>query len=100
MTRRSCARWLGTLMAGAVLAGLPASGQYAVPQSTDAVPRMEMADFKARLDKGEVIAVDVRSLADYRLGHIPGARAIPLNEVATRIDELRGLGKPIVTYCT
>lgn len=100
MTRRCCARVLGTFMAGALLTGLPAAAQYAVPQTTDAVPRMEMADFKARLDKGEVIAVDVRSLGDYRVGHIPGSRSIPLNEVAARIDELRGLGKPIVTYCT
>jgi 3-mercaptopyruvate sulfurtransferase SseA len=100
MTRRSCARWLGTLMAGAILAGLPVAAQYAVPQTADAVPRMEIADFKARLDKGEVVAVDVRSLGDYRMGHIPGSRSIPLNEVAARLDELRGLGKPIVTYCT
>lgn len=93
--------WLTT--AGAATLTLPAAAtaaQYAVPQSADAVPRMTMEDFKARFDKGEVVTVDVRSLADYRLGHIPGARSVPLNEVAGRVAELRGLGKPIVTYCT
>ncbi len=103
MTRRSLVRWLGSAAAasvGALLIGGSAAAQYAVPQSADAVSRMAMSDFKARVDSGEVTVVDVRSAADYRLGHIPGARSIPLNEVAGRAAELRGLGKPIVTYCT
>lgn len=103
MNRRTCLRALScSAAAAAVLVALPAvsAAQYAVPQSADSVPRMSMADFKALVDKGGVTTVDVRSLADYRLGHIPGSRSIPLNEVAARVSELRGLGKPIVTYCT
>jgi 3-mercaptopyruvate sulfurtransferase SseA len=103
MTRRTFSRWIGCVGAAAIgtlLASAPASAQYAIPQTAEAVPRMSMADFKARVDSGDVIAVDVRSLADYRLGHIPGARSIPLNDVQPRLGELRGLGKPIVTYCT
>lgn len=104
MNRRTCIRHLSRLVpAAAALAAAPwrpAIAQYAVPASAEAVPRMSMADFKALVDKGGVTTVDVRSLADYRLGHIPGAVAMPLNEVASRVSELRGLGKPIVTYCT
>ena len=104
MNRRTHLLHLTRLMAaGAACAALPSTllaAQYAVPASADAVPRMSMADFKALVDKGGVVTVDVRSLADYRLGHIPGSRSMPLNEVAARIAELRGLGKPIVTYCT
>lgn len=104
MNRRTCLRALSRTAAAAVaLVSVPpriAGAQYAVPPSADAVPRMSMADFKALVDKGGVITVDVRSLADYRLGHIPGSRSMPLNEVAARVSELRGLGKPIVTYCT
>lgn len=77
-----------------------AGAQYAIPPSAEAVPRMSMADFKARVDAGTVVVVDVRSLADYRLGHIPGAVSMPLNEVPARLGELKGGGKPIVTYCT
>jgi len=107
MTRRAHLRQLTAAAAAlalpASIAGAwarPAGAQYAAPQSADAVPRMTMDDFKARVDKGSVVVVDVRSVADYRLGHIPGARSVPLNEVATRVAELRNLGKPIVTYCT
>ena len=103
MNRRTCLRALSsTAAAAAALVTLPAvsAAQYAIPQSADSVPRMSMADFKALVDKGGVVTVDVRSLADYRLGHIPGSRSIPLNDVAARVSELRGLGKPIVTYCT
>lgn len=104
MNRRTCFTHLTrAAVAGAVFTLVPgavAQAQYAVPQTDAAVPRMSMADFKALADKDGVIVVDVRSVADYRLGHIPGARSMPLNEVAARIGELRGLGKPIVTYCT
>lgn len=103
MNRRTCLRTLSRAAAvAAAVVALPAvpAAQYALPQSADAVPRMSMADFKALVDKSGVVTVDVRSLADYRLGHIPGSRSVPLNEVAARVSELRGLGKPIVTYCT
>lgn len=104
MKRRLFLRHGGRLAAAAAaVTALPwptVNAQYAVPTSADAVPRMSMADFKALVDKQGVTIVDVRSLADHRLGHIPGAIAMPLNEVASRVGELRGLGKPIVTYCT
>lgn len=104
MKRRTCILTLARLasVAAAVAFSLPfaAPAQYAVPQSAEAVPRMTMSDFKALIDRNGVVTVDVRSLADYRLGHIPGATSIPLNEVAARVDELRALGKPTVTYCT
>jgi 3-mercaptopyruvate sulfurtransferase SseA len=100
-SRRSHLRQLAALGAGAFApAWSAASPQRAVPGSPDDVPRMSITEFKTRLDKGEVVVVDVRSVADYRLGHIPGARSVPLYEVASRADDLRGLAKPIVTYCT
>ncbi len=102
-SRRTHLWQLAGLAAGTLSLSRPADGrtaQYAVPDSPDGVLRMSMADFKARVDSGDVVVVDVRSVADYRLGHIPGARSIPLYEVEARADELRGVAKPIVTYCT
>lgn len=103
MTRRSSllhvVHALGTAL---LLTATTAVGgaQYAVPQSADEVPRTSMEAFKTMVDEGSVVALDVRSLADYRLGHVPGARSMPLNDVPARAEELRSLGKPIVAYCT
>lgn len=38
--------------------------------------------------KGEGLIVDVREAAEYAFGHIPGAKSIPMGELANRIDEL------------
>jgi glyoxylase-like metal-dependent hydrolase (beta-lactamase superfamily II)/rhodanese-related sulfurtransferase len=48
----------------------------------------------------EVLVLDVRSAAEYdgELGHIPGARLIPLDELRSRTAELPA-DKPIVVVC-
>lgn len=38
--------------------------------------------------KREGLILDVREAAEYAFGHIPGAKSIPMGELATRIDEL------------
>lgn len=43
-------------------------------------------------------AVDVRSDAEWRGGHLPGAVHVPLNSLVERLDELRSLG-PLAVYC-
>lgn len=43
--------------------------------------------------------VDVRTPEEFAGGHYPGAINIPLDQVAQRIDELKGLPQPIVAYC-
>lgn len=57
--------------------------------------RQELLD---RLARGDITVVDVRPRAEFRSGHIPGARSIPLAELALRIDELPG-DLPVVAYC-
>lgn len=51
-----------------------------------------------RLAAGEVTLLDVRPSPEYRAGHIPGARSVPLGELADRMAELPG-GLPVVAYC-
>ncbi len=44
--------------------------------------------------------LDVRTQAEYRGAHIPGAVNIPHTEIAQRIDEIRAHGdRPIVVFC-
>ena len=48
-------------------------------------------------DPGEVQLVDVRQPAEYAAGHLPGARLIPLAQLASRLGELDP-AKPTVAY--
>lgn len=40
------------------------------------------------LDAGKAHAVDVREPDEYAVGHIPGAKLLPLGEVCTRAEEI------------
>jgi rhodanese-related sulfurtransferase len=61
----------------------------------DVVDRDELA---ARLKRGEVMVLDVRPKAEYRSGHIRGARSVPITELRRH---LRALPKhtEVVAYC-
>lgn len=52
----------------------------------------------ARLRRRDVVVIDVRPRTEYDAGHIPGARAVPLEEVARRLRELPK-GAEVVAYC-
>lgn len=43
--------------------------------------------------------VDVRSPMEYMGGHVAGSINIPLQEIPARMDELRGLSKPLILCC-
>lgn len=47
---------------------------------------------------GEVTVLDVRPAEEYLARHLPHARNIPLDELATRLKELPK-GKPVIAYC-
>ncbi|WP_428771012.1 rhodanese-like domain-containing protein [Treponema sp. HNW] len=55
---------------------------------------------KARMDKGGVIIVDVRTQAEYDSGHIPGAIVIPNETIgSSRPAQLPDLNAEILVYC-
>jgi rhodanese-related sulfurtransferase/DNA-binding transcriptional ArsR family regulator len=56
------------------------------------------ATLLTRVRQGEVVLLDVRPLEEYRAGHIPGARSIPIAELEQRLAELPG-DRQIVAYC-
>jgi rhodanese-related sulfurtransferase len=51
-----------------------------------------------RVRKGDVIVLDVRPAQEYRAGHIPGARSVPLSELKRQLAQLPK-GREIVAYC-
>ena len=53
---------------------------------------------RERLDRGDVVVVDVRPAAEYAAGHIAGARSVPIAELQRRLRELPA-DREIVAYC-
>jgi 3-mercaptopyruvate sulfurtransferase SseA len=90
------------LAAAAVMAVQGATGRVAAEAGQLApasAARISLTEFKALLDKGEVIVVDVRGAEPYAQGRIPGAVLVPLESVSARAAEFTGAKKPVVTYC-
>ncbi len=64
-------------------------------------PRISIAEFKPLYVGQQVLVIDVRDMASFQAGHIPGARSIPLARVLepATLAELKAAKKPIVLYC-
>ena len=60
-----------------------------------AISRQELA---ARIALGDVVLLDVRPHAEYRAGHIPGARSIPPGELRRSLAALAKVSE-VVAYC-
>jgi phage shock protein E len=43
--------------------------------------------------------IDVRTPNEYAKGHVPGALNIPFEEMPLRLNEVRLMPRPIITYC-
>lgn len=72
----------------AYLAGIP-EGWMAVGQ---------LDAFKAALDTGAVVLIDVREPGEYEAGHIPGAINIPIRTLAQNLDKIP-TDQPVIVYC-
>ena len=60
-----------------------------------AVSREEL---RRRIEAGDVVVLDVRPEAEYRAGHIAGARSLPLGDLKRRLRELPK-DRDVVAYC-
>ncbi len=61
----------------------------------EAISREDLAN---RLDKGDVVVLDVRPPAEFAAGHLPDAVNLPSGELAGRMGELPD-GIDVVAYC-
>jgi rhodanese-related sulfurtransferase/DNA-binding transcriptional ArsR family regulator len=59
---------------------------------------VDAATLRQRMVEGTVVVLDVRPELEYRAGHLPGARSMPVGELLSRLRELPR-GTPIVAYC-
>ena len=56
-------------------------------------------DVEKRRFPGDALIVDVRTPAEFKAGHYPGAMNIPLSSIPSRISEFGPPDGTIVVYC-
>jgi rhodanese-related sulfurtransferase len=49
-------------------------------------------------EKGAIV-IDVRSQGEFAGGHIKDAKNIPLNEIGSKINDIKKLNKPVIACC-
>lgn len=59
---------------------------------------ISVQELRQRLQEGSAVVLDVRPEGEYRAGHIPGARSIPIAELQARLREIPK-SREIVAYC-
>ena len=65
----------------------------------DSVPTLSALDLQKKLKNGnKPFVLDVRQPEEFRLGHIPGAKLIPLGDLSRRIKEVP-IKREIVCIC-
>ena len=59
---------------------------------------VDIAELRRLVEDGTVTPLDVRPVLEYRQGHIPNARSIPVAELERRLSELPR-DREVVAYC-
>ena len=68
----------------------------------DELEQVTRDELARRMQTGEVVIIDVRPAAEYRSGHIAGARSVPVDDLAGHLAALLTDvpdGADIVAYC-
>lgn len=60
--------------------------------------RVDRKELMRRARRGEVTVIDVRPIDEYRAGHLPGARSIPLSKLRRSLDSIPR-SREVVAYC-
>lgn len=55
----------------------------------------KIKEFKSR---GAII-IDVRTIGEFQQGAIPGSKNMPLQTIASKINDIKKLNKPVITCC-
>jgi rhodanese-related sulfurtransferase len=62
------------------------------------VEQVSAGELQERLERGQVVVLDVRPEREFRAGHIAGARSAPLDELPSLVPKLPPR-KELVAYC-
>lgn len=71
------------------------SKTFSLRENLESISRKELLH---RLNKGNIILLDVRPFEEFRYGHISGAISIPFDELGERLSEL-SKNLDVVAYC-
>ena len=58
-----------------------------------------MNNLKELVKDSSTIIVDVRSRFEFDMGHVPGSKNIPLEEISLHLNEFKLQQTPVVLYC-
>ena len=64
----------------------------------DGLEQLSAEELARRLERGDVVVLDVRPEAEFRAGHIAGARSAPIDELAALVERLPKR-REVVAYC-
>ena len=64
----------------------------------DQVEEVTIDELAERIEQGRAVVIDVRPSLEYRAGHIPGARSIPIDHLGEALDALPRR-REIIAYC-
>lgn len=71
-----------------------------ISRRVSGVGEVQPAEAVQKINREDALVLDVREDNEYRAGHIPNARHIPLSQLAGRLSELEQFkGRPIVVNC-
>lgn len=58
----------------------------------------KLESVKEYMNKGAVI-IDVRTVGEFQSGHIKGAKNIPLDNIFSKVNEIKRMEKPVIVCC-
>lgn len=58
-----------------------------------------MSSLKEIVKNPSTVIVDVRSPMEYEMGHIPGAKNIPVDQIPYQTDVFKSFNTAVVVYC-
>ncbi len=64
----------------------------------DGVEQLSAEELALRLERGDVVVLDVRPETEFRAGHIAGARSVPVDQLEAFVGELPKR-REVVAYC-
>lgn len=62
------------------------------------IEQLTAAELHARLERDEVVVLDVRPASEFRSGHVPGAISAPITSIGSLVSKLPR-GREVVAYC-